>query len=112
MKSIPFDPTLSANQTFTSNLGDATVRFTLQWNGRAGAWFCDFETSEGSSLGVMLAADHDLLDDPEETLGIDGNFRVLKFVAMADPLGYSNLGNDWKLVYATSDEWEEWDGVE
>lgn len=108
---IPFDPSLSACQSFTVNLGDAQVSFSLQWNGRAGAWFCGFATSDGSEGGVKLTAGRDLLTDPD-ALGLAGNFRVLQFTAMAGDLGYANFGGDWRLVYATAEEWEAYDGVE
>lgn len=110
-KAIPFDPSLSANQSFSVNVGDAQVKFTVQWNGRAGAWFCDFATSDGELCGIRLDAGRDLLTDPD-LLGLPGNFRLLQFTAMADAVGYANFGSDWRLVYATTEEWEAYDDVE
>ncbi len=111
MKIIPFYPSLSSRQEFSVNLGELVCEFTMSWNSRAEAWFCDFRTSTGENDSVRLVEWSPLLKGINRT-GLDGDFRVLKANRLCnDPITYDNLGSDWKLVFGTADEWETFDGV-
>ena len=111
MKIIPFNPSLSSRQNFTVNLAEQVCSFTMVWNNRAGAWFCDFKTSVGENHSVRLVESSPLLGQVNN-LGLSGDFRVLKSNRMgADKIAYGTLGSDWSLVYGTYDEWETFDGV-
>jgi hypothetical protein len=111
MKIIPFSPTISSRQNFSVNLGELVCEFTMAWNSRAGAWFCDFKTSTGENDSVRLVENSSLLKETNRT-GLDGDFRVMKFNQLCnDPITYDNFGSDWRLVFGTHDEWEAFDGV-
>jgi hypothetical protein len=111
MKIIPFSPSISSRQNFSVNLGELVCEFTMAWNSRASAWFCDFKTSTGENDSVRLVENSSLLEGTNRT-GLDGDFRVLKFNKLCnDPITYDNLGSDWRLVFATRSEWEVFDGV-
>lgn len=109
MKIIPFDPTISSVQEFNVNLGELVCDFVFTWNIRAGAWFCDFKTTTGNNNSVRIVEKTPLLGVVNAT-GLNGDFRVLKFDKMSgNPITYDNFGSVWKLVYATNDEWQEYD---
>ena len=111
MKIIPFDPKLSAYQSFNVNLGDFVCDFRFLWNGRCEAWFVDLTTDLGANNSIRLVESSPLLAKHSH-LGFDGDFRVLKFNKFApDRITYDNLGSDWKLVFGTKSEWEALDGV-
>lgn len=111
MKIIPFNPSISASQTFNVNLGELVCEFRIKWNLRASAWFCDFKTSEGVNYGVRLVENSDLLSSLN-ALGLKGDFRVIRMKKMADPeITYDNFGDEWQLAYGTYQEWKEYDGV-
>lgn len=111
MHIIPFNPAVSSRQNFSVNLGELVCEMTVAWNGRAGTWFADFVTSTGANYSVRLVETSPLLGKVNRT-GLDGDFRVLKSNRLgADTIGYDNFGSDWKLVFGTKAEWEEYDGV-
>ena len=108
---IPIDTRQSSHIMMSVNLGEFTCRFRLLWNERDGYWYCDFQSSNGNNDGVRLVEETPLLGD-KNRLGYDGDFRVLKAVKTAeDHISYENLGKDYSLVFATSAEWEEYDGL-
>lgn len=110
MKIIPFDPTLSSIQSFNVNLGELVCDFLLSWNFRDGHWYSDFVTSYGANYSVKLVENSPLLGNANRT-SLDGDFRVLKTNRLAkNAITYDNLGTDWKLVFGTRKEWEEFDG--
>lgn len=109
MKVIPFDPSVSAIQELNVNLGELVCDFVFTWNGRAGSWFCDFRTTAGSNNSIRIVEKTPLLGSTNRT-GLNGDFRVLKFDKLSgEPVTYDNFGSVWKLVYATNDEWLEYD---
>ena len=112
MKIIPFTPSVSSKQNFSVNLGELVCDFTLSWNQRVEAWYCDFVTTTGANYSVRLVETSHLLGKVNRT-GLKGDFRVIKFNRLGpDSITYDNLGTDWKLVFGTDDEWEEYgDGV-
>lgn len=111
MKIIPFDPGVSSIQNFNVNLGELVCDFTIRWNIRAQAWFCDFQTSSGANNAVQLVENSPLLGDSNFT-GLFGDFRVIKNNKSATSgITYDNLGSDWVIVYASYSEWETFDGV-
>lgn len=110
MKIIPFDPSISAYQEFSVNLGEFVCSFRFLWNERDGHWFVDFKSSLGSVLGVRIVEGSDLLWK-NSGLGFDGNFRVLKTTKLAKELTYDSLGSDYSLVFGLDSEWEVFDGV-
>lgn len=111
MKIIPFYPSISSRQSFSVNLGEQVCSFSIVWNLRAEAWFCDFKTSEGENFSVRLTENAPILG-AVNALGLDGDFRVMKANKLAqDTITYDNLGSDWILVYGTNAEWETFDGV-
>lgn len=110
MKLIAFDPSISSRQKFNSNLGQMVCDFTFHWNERAGAWFCDFSTSEGANLSVRLIEQDALLGKMNRT-GLKGDFRILRRNRMAENrITYDNFGTDWIMIYGTYEEWEDYDG--
>lgn len=111
MKIIPFSPSLSSRQKFIVNLGELVCEFSMSWNSRVEAWYCNFKTSSGENNSVRLVERSPLLGKTNRT-GLDGDFRVLKANAMCKTgITYGNLGSDWNLVFGTRKEWEEFDGV-
>lgn len=111
MKIIPFSPSISSRQVFNVNLGELVCEFRMAWNSRVNSWFCDFKTSTGENNSVRLVEISPLLGTLNGT-GLAGDFRVLKFNKLCeDPITYDNLGSDWRLVFGTNDEWENYDGV-
>lgn len=111
MKIIPFTPSVSSRQNFSVNLGELVCNFTLSWNQRVDAWFCDFETTTGANYSVRLVENSPLLGAVNRT-GLKGDFRVLKFNNLAkDSITYDNFGTDWKLVFLTDEEGKVVDGV-
>lgn len=109
MKIIPFSPTLSSRQNFSVNLSELVCEFTISWNERAEAWFCNFKTSTGENDSCRLVENSPILKGFNHT-GLDGDFRVLKFTKdCTDPITFDNFGSDWKLVFGTSTEWETFD---
>lgn len=111
MKIIPFNPSVSSRQNFSVNLGELVCEFTMSWNQRVEAWYCDFETTSGANYSVRLVEDSPLLGEVNRT-GLDGDFRVLKFNNLSsENINYDNLGTDWKLVFLTAEEGRQIDGV-
>lgn len=109
MKIIPFDPKISAVQEFNVNLGQAVCDFVLTWNIRAGAWFCNFVTTNGRNNSVRLVENTPLLGRVNST-GLEGDFRVIKFDRTTEEgITYDNLGSKWKLVFGSNSEWKEYD---
>lgn len=108
---VPIDTAQSSYITMSVNIGDAVVKFRLLWNQRDDSWYCDFKTSSGENDGIRLVPETPLLG-PRNRLGVDGDFRVIKVVKTApNDINYKNLGKDYNLVFATSAEWEEFDGL-
>lgn len=111
MKIIPFNPSVSSRQNFSVNLGELVCEFTISWNQRVEAWYCDFETTAGANYSVRLVETSPLLEGVNKT-GLDGDFRVLKFNSLgSEKITYENLGTDWKLVFLTAEEGRQIDGV-
>ena len=111
MKIIPFDPSISARQTFNVNLGELVCEFHFHWNERVASWFCDFKTTTGENSTVRLVENRSLLGNNNVT-GLPGDFRVLRMNRLeTDGITYDNFGTSWRLVYGTDDEWETFDGV-
>ena len=111
MKIIPFNPSVSSRQNFSVNLGELVCEFTVSWNQRVEAWYCDFETTTGANYSVRLVEDSPLLGNVNRT-GLKGDFRVLKFNKLSkENITYDNLGTDWKLVYLTDGENGAFNGV-
>lgn len=111
MKIIPFTPSVSSRQNFSVNLGELVCDFTLSWNQRVDAWFCDFVTTTGANYSVRLVEKSPLLGSVNRT-GLKGDFRVLKFNNLTkESITYDNFGTDWKLVFLTDKEGKVIDGV-
>lgn len=111
MKIIPFNPSISSRQNFSVNLGELVCEFSMSWNQRVDAWFCDFVTTSGANYSVRLVESSPLLGKVNRT-GLKGDFRVLKFNSLGpDSISYDNLGTDWQLVFMTDEEGKVLDGV-
>lgn len=111
MKIIPFTPSVSSRQNFSVNLGELVCDFTISWNQRVNAWFCDFVTTTGANYSVRLVEKSPLLGSVNRT-GLKGDFRVLKFNNLTkESITYDNFGTDWKLVFLTDKEGKVIDGV-
>lgn len=111
MITIPIDTSRSSHFTLSVNLDEIVCNFRFLWNLRDECWYCDFSSSNGQNNGVRIVRETGLLGN-RSNLGADGDFRVLKVNRTAkDHITYDNFGSDYILVWATSAEWEEFDGL-
>lgn len=111
MITIPVDTSKSSYFTQSVNIGDVVCTFRFLWNLRDGHWYCDFSSTEGSNLGVRIVEETPLLAQ-KSRIGADGDFRVLKSnKSSVKGITYENFGTDYILVWASTDEWEEYDGL-
>lgn len=116
MLRIPFDPSISARQSFSVSLGGSLALVELSWNTFSSRWEISV-TSNGSQVsGVRVVPGIPLFRQYRSRGLFDGDIVVLGNgnVEQGSPVGYEQLGNDYGLYYATADEvsaWERNNGV-
>jgi len=104
MIQIPFDPSISANQSFRIDLGGRVVKIELSWNIRDSAWYMDITSDDKAQYSVKLLPNTELLFS-RTILGITGNFFVLN-EDKNDNAGitFDNLGSSYYLYWCDADD--------
>ena len=117
MMSIPFDPSVSADQSFQILIPE-NILLTLQitWNVRGSSWYLQATSPDGVSLGrVKLTPDFPLFYGLTTGRPMTGDLIVLPLDrTVSGPIEYSALGSSWGLFYMDAEEvsqWEKYNGV-
>lgn len=111
MIEIPINTKGKAYLTLSCNVGRNSVSFRLLWNERDGAWYCDFESSEGANNGVRLVVNSRLLRSKNH-VSTGGDFVILKSeISSTESLGFKNLGDVYRLYYLNQEDLETFKGL-
>lgn len=104
MIEIPLKAGGSALRTLSVNISGVSLAIRLYWNDRDERWYADLESVDGKNNGVKLVTNTPLLAHKNRCLD-GGDLVVLKSTLdTKDPLGFENLGSEYKLYYVDDDE--------
>ncbi len=111
MLKIPFNPSISADQTFRVLIPERMViSLRLTWNTRDSAWYMSISTDRGELGALKVVEQWPLLFSHKGLSPIDGDIIVFPLSdGKGKPLSeYDALGESWGLFWLSPEDVANW----
>lgn len=111
MLKIPFNPSISADQTFRVLIPERMViSLRLTWNTRASAWFITISSERGEIGAFRVVERWPILFSHKALSPIDGDIIALPLSdGKGKPLSeYDALGEYWGLFWISPEDLANW----
>lgn len=113
MLRIPFDPAISADQTFQVLVPEKVVlKLRLVWNCRASGWDVNVSADNGEIGMFRLVPSYPLLRNHKALSPIEGDIIAMPLSGTAPEMKeYSDLGTTWGLFWLSPDDVRAWEAA-
>lgn len=110
MLKIPFDPKVSANQSFSVTLGGNVLNVDMVWNSASGGWHMSVSDGKRFIRNVPVVNNYPLFSQYRAYGIMTGDIIVVPTSVNADEsyTDYAGLGSDYGLYWLNDDELKEW----
>ncbi len=111
MLKIPFNPSISADQTFRVLIPERMViSLRLTWNTRDSAWYMSISSDRGEIGALRVVEQWPLLFSHKALSPIDGDIIVFPLSdGKGKPLNqYDALGESWGLFWLSPEDVANW----